>query len=227
MNGLYAIFIKEWSHLRREPFTLLFALIVPTVELLIFGFAIDVTVRNIDTVVLDLDGREDSRRLVEAFANTRTFRIVAHVQSEGEYERALSSGAAKVGLTIPPDFSDRLMRREATSVQVVIDGSNANVATSALNAANLVGLSECLRIARPFVEQVRPLPAREPGVGFGPPIQMRPRILYNPDLISARFFVPGLVGLSMQLVTLFLTAFAIVRERERGTLEQLFVTPVA
>lgn len=227
MNGLYAIFAKEWSHLWREPFTLLFALIVPTIELLIFGFAIDVTVRNIDTVVLDHDGRDESRRLVETFANTRTFRIVARVRSQHEFDRALAAGAAKVGLIIPPDYSDRLVRQQATHVQVLIDGSNANVATAALNAANLVGLSECLRIARPFVEQVRPLPAREPAAGFGPPIQMRPRILFNPDLISARFFVPGLVGLSMQLVTLFLTAFTIVRERERGTLEQLFVTPVA
>lgn len=226
MHGLRAIFIKEWAHLRREPFTLIFALVIPTIELLIFGYAIDVTTRNIETVVMNLDGRAESRLIVEAFANSRTFRIVEQVQDEGRFRAALASGRAKVGVRIPPDYSDRILRGEQTFAQVLIDGSNANVATTALNTANLIGLNQSLRLAAPFIEQVRPPGAREPRAGLGLPIEMRPRILFNPDLISARFFVPGLVGLSMQLVTLFLTAFAIVRERERGTLEQLFVTPV-
>lgn len=226
MRGFWAILLKEFAHVRREPTTLFFAFVVPVIQLTIFGYAIDTTIEDIRTVVFDLDGRREARELVEAFANTRTFRIVERVQNDADFEHAITAGRARVGLRIPPGFSDGLLHGERVSVQVLIDGSDSQAAMTALNTANLLGQNQSVRRARSAAEARQFAPARDPAGALAPPIEIRPRLLYNPDLESARFFVPALVGIIMQLVTLFLTSFAIVREREQGTLEQLFVTPV-
>lgn len=226
MSGFWAILLKELAHIRREPVTLFFAFVVPVIQLTIFGYAIDTTIENIRTVVYDLDGRREARELVEAFSSTRTFRVVGRAATDDEFQHAVTSGRAKVALKIPPDFSDRLLRGERTSVQVLIDGSDSQVAMTALNTANLLSLNLSLRRARGAAEARQFAPARDAFGAPAPPIEVRPRLLFNADLVSARFFVPALVGIIMQLVTLFLTSFAIVREREQGTLEQLFVTPI-
>jgi ABC transporter DrrB family efflux protein len=226
MNGLAAILLKEFAHIRREPLTLFFAFMIPVLQLTIFGYAIQTTIENIRTVVYDLDGRDDSRRLVEAFVNSRKFKVVEQVHDEGAFDAALSSGRAKVGIKIPPDYTECLLRGQQASVQVLIDGSDSQVATTAMNGAALLGLNLSLGRGRTFAEGLQVAVARNPAGQFALPIDVRPRLLYNPNLESASFFVPGLIGIIMQLVTLFLTSFAIVRERELGTLEQLFVTPV-
>jgi len=226
VNGLLAILLKEFAHIRREPTTLFFAFVVPVLQLAIFGYAIDLIVEDIRTVVLDLDGREQSRALVDAFTNARTFKVVERVRTEAEFDAALAAGRAKVGIRIPPDFSDRLLRNQQATVQVLIDGSDSQVAMTALNTANLLGLNQSLKRAKLFAEARQIAVARDPAGGFALPIEVRPRLLFNPELKSANFFVPALLGIILQLVTLFLTSFAIVRERELGTLEQLFVTPV-
>jgi ABC transporter DrrB family efflux protein len=225
-DGFWAICFKEFSHIRRQPATLFFVLVVPVFQTLIFGYAIDTQIDNIPTVIYDLDGRRHARELVDALANTRKFQILGRVLDEESFRRAMTSGRAKVGVTIPPKYSDRLVRGERVEVQVLIDGSDSQVAMTALNSANLLGIHMSIGIAKPKAEALQAGPARDPRGRAALPIEMRPRLLYNPDLQSAHFFVPGLVGIILQLVTLFLTAFAIVRERELGTLEQLFVTPV-
>jgi ribosome-dependent ATPase len=226
MNGLFAMLSKEFAHIRREPTTLFFAFVIPVLQLTVFGYAIDMTIDDIRTVVYNLDGRQDSRQLVDAFRNTRKFKIVGEVHDEAAFDYALASGAAQVGLRIPPDYSDRLLHGEQASVQVLIDGSDSQVATTAMNGAALLGLNASLGRGRQFAEARQLAIARDPAGRLALPIDVRPRLLYNPNLESAYFFVPGLIGIIMQLVTLFLTSFAIVRERELGTLEQLFVTPV-
>jgi ABC transporter DrrB family efflux protein len=225
-RGLGAVFIKEFSHIRRQPSTLFFMLVIPVMQTLIFGFALDTQIEHIPMVVYNLDGRQASRELIQAFENTRKFTVERSAQDDESYRRMLTSGRAKVGLRIPPDYSDRLLRGEQAQVQVLIDGSDSQVATTALNAANLLGLTRSLAIGRIFSESRQLGPARNEAGQVALPIEVRPRLLYNPDLRSAHFFVPGLVGIILQLVTLFLTTFAVVRERELGTLEQLFVTPV-
>jgi ABC transporter DrrB family efflux protein len=225
-DGFTAICLKEFSHIRRQPVTLFFLLVVPVIQTLIFGYAIDTQIEHIPTVVYNLDGRRYSRYLVDAMVNTRKFEVCASVQDEESFRRAMTSGRAKVGVKIPPDYSDRIVRGKQVQVQVLIDGSDSQVATTALNAANLLGVSMSVRIAKTAAETAHGGPSRDPTGRPALPIEMRPRLLYNPDLESSRFFVPGLVGIILQLVTLFLTSFAIVGERERGTLEQLFVTPV-
>ncbi len=225
--GLMAILLKEFSHIRRQPSTLVFMLVVPVMQTLIFGYAINTEIEDIPTVVYDLDGRQAARELRDAFQNTRTFRMIDRVTDEESFRRAMTSGEAKVGLRIPPDYSESLLNHEQAQVQVLIDGSDSQVATAALNTTNLLGINLSLRRTRPFVEALPAVPSRNAEGTAAIPIEMRPRLLYNPNLESSHFFVPGLVGIILQLVTLFLTSFAIVRERELGTLEQLFVTPVS
>jgi ribosome-dependent ATPase len=226
MNGFWAILLKEFSHIRRERSTLFFAFVVPILQLTIFGYAIETTIEHIALVVFDQDGRQESRRLVDAFANSRTFRVVERVSDDAALRHALGSGRAKVGLRIPPDYSERLLAGRQASVQVLIDGSDSQVAMTALNSANLIGLNQSIRRARQMAESRQIAAARDPAGALALPVEVRARLLFNPDLQSAYFFVPALVGIILQLVTIFLTSFAIVRERELGTLEQLFVTPV-
>jgi len=225
-DGLWAVLIKEFVHVRRQRSTLFFMLVVPVLQTLIFGYAIDTQIEHIPTVVFNMDGRAASEDLIEAFENTRAFHVTERVLDDDAFHRALASGSAKVGIRVPPDYTDRLVRNEQVQVQVLIDGSDSQVAMTALNTTNLLGASESMQLARQLGESLNVAPARDPAGRAALPIEMRPRLLYNPDLESNHFFVPGLVGIILQLVTLFLTAFAIVRERELGTLEQLFVTPV-
>lgn len=224
--GLWAILMKEFFHIRRQPITLFFMLVVPVMQTIIFGYAIDTEIENIPMVVFDLDGRQQAREVVASFLNTRKFQLEQRVYDAESFHRALTSGRAKVGLKIPPDFSDQLLRGEQVQLQVLIDGSDSQVATTAQSTAQLLGLSLSMGRAKNVAETLSVAPARDENGEIALPIDTRTRLLYNPDLDSAHFFVPGLIGIILQLVTLFLTSFAIVREREHGTLEQLFVTPV-
>jgi len=226
MAGLFAILAKEFYHIRRQPTTLFFMFVIPVVQTIIFGYAIDTKIEHIPTVVFDMDGRAAARELVDAFTNTNTFQIVERVYDNESFRRELTSGRANVGILIPPNYSQGLLVGEQVQVQVLVDGSDSKVANSALNATNLLGFNLSLRHTRPMIEQLDTVPSRDQFGEAALPIEMRPRLLFNPDLESSHFFVPGLVGIILQLVTLFLTAFTIVRERELGTLEQLFVTPV-
>jgi len=211
-RGLLAILKKEVIHIKRDPATR-FVLAIPLIELLLFGYAIDTDVKYVPTVVLDFNQDAESRRLVSEFENTRYFRMVGEVQSDKDLQDAIVSGRAKVGIKIPPDFSSNLLNGRQGQVQVIIDGSDSTTALQILNSSQQLGFLKSLE--------------RE---GVSPAmfsVDVRPRLLFNPNLQSANFFVPGLIGILLQLVTVFLTAFAIVRERERGTLEQLLVTPVS
>lgn len=226
MNGFVAILLKEFSHIRRDRGTIFFAFLVPALQLTIFGYAIDVTIEHIPLVVMDLDGHQESRRLVEALEASRTFRISERVTDADAFQRALTSGRAKAGVLIPARYTERLLRREQAQVQVLIDGSDSQVATTALTTVNLLALQLSIGKARAMGEMLQVGPARDERGEFVPPIEARARLLFNPNLESSHFFVPGLIAIIMQLVLVFLTSFSIVKEREHGTLEQLFVTPV-
>lgn len=226
MRGFWAILLKEFAHIRRERSTILFAFVVPALQLMIFGYAIDVTIDNIPIAVLDMDGRQESRRLVDALCNTRTFRVERTCLSLDDVHHALRSGRAKAGVVIPAGYSERLLRREQATFQVLIDGSDSQVATTALNTSELLAIRLAMGRARVVAESLQVGPARTGTGAAALPIEVRPRLLYNPDLKSSHFFVPGLIGTILQLVLVFLTSSAVVREREHGTLEQLFVTPV-
>jgi len=214
-RGFSAIVYKETIHILRDPKTLLLMLVIPGIQLTIFGYAIRLDVENIPTVYYNLDGREASRVLLDRFTNTGYFKFVGQSYSDDELNGAIIDGRAKVGIKIPPDFSDDIALGKPSQVQVLIDGSDSTVAMQALNVANAIAMQSSFQI----IQERLP--------GQRQPIEMRPRVLFNPDMKTANFMVPGLIGIVLQVVTMFLTAFAVVREKETGTLEQLMVTPVS
>lgn len=226
LNGLWAVLVKEFVHVRRQPTTLFFMFVVPIIQTILFGYAIETQIENIPTVVLDLDGRIQSQKLIEAFANTRRFDLIERVFDQTAFDHSLRAGRAQVGVVVPPNFSEQMLLGEQTHIQVLIDGSDSQVASTAQSTAQLLGQSISIQLARAKAESLQLAPARNIEGKPVLAIEVRTRLLYNPDLESSHFFVPGLIGIILQLVTLFLTSFAVVRERELGTLEQLFVTPV-
>lgn len=214
-RGLTSIVYKETIHVMRDRKTLFLMLLIPAIQLTVFGYAIDLDIKHVPTVVYNLDGREHSRKMLDAFQNSGYFDFKHIAFSDANLFETIVRGDAQVGIKIPPDLTDNLLAGRPASVQVLIDGSNSSVAMQALNVANAIALRSSLSIVSTTLgtQQL--------------PVEARPRVLFNPDMKTANFMVPGLVGLVMQLVTMILTAFAVVREKENGTLEQLMVTPVS
>ena len=218
-RGFRSIFYKEVIQISRDPLTLALMLLVPMIQLMFFGYAINTDVRNIKTAVYNLDPGPQSRDLLRAFENTDYFQIVRYVGSDEELNNSIVTGSVKVGIKIPPDYSDRLLANRQATVLVLIDGSDSSIATQSLQVASQVGLTESLARLSTELEGSRSGTSQLP-------IEVRPKMLFNPDSRSANFMVPGLIAVILQIITTLLTAFSIVREREQGTLEQLLVTPV-
>ena len=212
-RGFSAVFYKETLHVRRDFATLFFSLIIPMLQMFLLGYGIDTNIRQINTVVYNADGRQESRELLDRLRNSDTFRIYRYVHNDRDLNDAIISGKCRVGIKIPVDYSDKLLHQMSAQVLVLIDGSDSSVAGQAINVTTAIGLDESLRRALANTEAV-----------FA--VDMRPKVLFNPDSRSPNFFLPGLTAVLLLNVTTFLTAFSIVREKERGTLEQLFVTPV-
>jgi ABC-2 type transport system permease protein len=213
-RGFSAVFYKEALHVRRDFGTLFFSLIIPLLQMFLLGFGIDTNIRQINTVVYNADGHRESRELLDRLRNSDTFNLVRYVNTDHDLTDAIISGKCRVGIKIPVDYSDKLLHQMSAQVLVLIDGSDSSVAGQAINVTTAIGLDESLR---------RVL-ANSGTTSFA--VDMRPKILFNPDSRSPNFFLPGLTAILLLNVTTFLTAFSIVREKERGTLEQLFVTPV-
>lgn len=211
-RGLNAVFYKEVLHIKRDSLALFFALAMPVMQMIIIGFGVDTNIRQVKTVVLDEDMHRQSRELIDRLRNTDTFRVVSYVSSDAELNDAIVSGRAHVGVKIPVDYSRRLLDNDTAQVLVLIDGSDSSVAAQALNVSAAVGLDQSL-------QQLL-------GSKVNLPVEIRPKLLFNPGSRSPNFFLPGLTAVLLLFVTTFLTTFSIVREREQGTLEQLFVTPV-
>ena len=212
-SGVWPVCRKEFTHISRDRATLFFALFLPVMQLLLFGFAIDTNIRQIPTIVLDEARTQESRRLLDMFANSDAFKMNAIAQSDSELQSAIVSGKAKAGIKIPVDFSRRLQDGQQATVLVLIDGSDSTVTSFAVNVSSGIALQESLR--------------RMSGGSPGPmPLEVRQTVLFNPSTRSANFFVPGMIAIVLQAMIIMLVAFSIVREREKGTLEQLALTPV-
>jgi ABC-2 type transport system permease protein len=218
-SRLFGIIVKEFIHLRRDLLALTLALAVPVAMLFIFGWAINTDVKHVPTAVWDQSGSVEARSLLEAMVNSQYFDVRRWVRSQKELTRLIDAGTAKVGVVIPPDFATRLTRGQA-EVQVIVDASDPQVATSALNAASLLGAQRSLQILSRTAEGT-PIPR-----SFAPALDMRVRAWYNPDLVSAVFIVPGLIGALLMQTTITAMGVSVVREREKGTLEALIVSPI-
>ncbi|MCX6021710.1 MAG: ABC transporter permease, partial [Chloroflexi bacterium] len=206
----------------RDPRTLIIIIVQPALQLLMFGYAITTTVDHIPTVVLDQASDRASREFLQGLVNSSYFSIVGTANDALELRHAIDAGEARAGVVIPPDFSRNLLAGRPAQVQVMIDGSDPNYAQTAVFAAGAVGQQRSAEALGGRLQRVG-ISTVTSGTGL---IDLRPVVLYNPSMASITFMVPGLIGMILQFQTLILTAFAIVRERERGTLEQLIVTPL-
>lgn len=214
-RGLGAILFKEFISVLRDPMTLFFMLFPPLIEMIAFGYALDNDVKHMPMVILNEDRTVESRQFLDRFVNTETFRIVGEVQNVEELASEIRKGRAYVGMQIPPHFTRDVRAGYPAHVQMLIDGSNSTTALQALNTALGVALTQSVEVLM-----------RETG-RHTVPIEIRPQMLYNPTMRSPNFFVPGVIGVVLQIGTTFATAMAVVRERERGTLEQLLVSPLS
>jgi ABC-2 type transport system permease protein len=213
-RGFTAILYKEFLVVLRDPFTLFFMMFPPLVEMIAFGYALDTDVKNMRTIVLDQDRTEESRQLVKQFENTGTFKVIGEAQSVTELADLIRRGRRTWASRFRRN-SRGLRAGRSAKIQVLIDGSNSTIASSALNTSLNVGFRNGLRaMAERF--GLREFP-----------VEVRPQILYNPEMRSPNFFLPGVIGIVLQIATTFATAMSLVRERERGTLEQLMVSPLS
>lgn len=211
---------KEWLHIIRDPRTLGLVIFMPVMMLVLLGYAVANDVEDLPLAVADLSHTDASRALVEKFTVSGFYLVTHTAQSEAEILEMLDAGTVKAGIYIPEDFGRRISTGGSGTVQFYIDGSNPTVAQTAQLAAETVSQATSQEIL------VQRLERGGAGLTISLPIDTRIRYLYNPNLRKMNFMIPGLVAVILQIQTLLLTAFAIVREREQGTLEQLIVTPV-
>ena len=219
ISRLFAMIRKEFIQAFRDRRTIVIILVMPMMQLFLLGYAATTDVRNISIAVWDQSQTVQSRQLLDAFRAADYFQISYTVGSQDEMQALIESGDVRAVLIIPPDYEHRLMENDA-QVSMVLDGSDASVGSTALSVAQLIGQAYGAKI-------VQEEAARQGAfLKAGSPLQVRTRVWYNPDLLSAYFMIPGVIGQILFMITTILTATSIVRERERGTIEQLIVTPI-
>jgi ABC-2 type transport system permease protein len=220
MNSrLLSIIRKEFIQIRRDRRTLLIIIVMPIMQLFLLGYAATTDVKNISLAVWDQSRTFQSRSLLEAFRAANYFRINFLVGSEDEYRVLIEKGLARAALIIPADY-DRRLSEGSAQVSMVLDGSDATVGGAALSAAQLIGQA----FGTSILAERSALTGLN--ISLRPPVEVRTQVWYNPDLVSAYFNIPGVIGMILSFITALLTATAVVRERERGTIEQLIVTPI-
>ncbi|MBZ5588616.1 MAG: ABC transporter permease [Acidobacteriia bacterium] len=208
MRTLINILVKELLQLRRDPKILPILFVAPVMQLLILGYAATTDVRQVELAVCDLDRTAESRELVESFTRSTYFRVTGAVDAQPALDALLRSGAARVALTIPSGYAAQRSSGRPGAVQLLADGADAMTGTLGLSyAASVLQSASALAGARPLIE-------------------LRPNVLYNPDLVSRNYMVPATLSMILMVMTMLLTAMALVRETEMGTMEQLLVTPL-
>jgi ABC-2 type transport system permease protein len=208
VRTLINIFVKELLQLRRDHKLLPILFIAPVIQLTLLGYAATTDIKRVELAVCDLDRTAASRELVERFTASKYFRVTAKVDSQEQFDPLLQSGKARVALTIPAGFTVERDAGRPGTIQLVADGADAMSGTIGLAYATTVLQGVSL------------------AAGTTPLVELRPTVLYNPDLVSKDFMVPGVLGLIIMIMTMMLTAMAVVRESELGTMEQLLVTPL-
>lgn len=214
MHRIMAVLYKEFLQIRRDRMTLALTFMLPLVQLLLFGFAIQTEVKHIATVVFDQSLSAESREMLDSFSASGYFDVKYIANSYEEVNETIDSGKAKAGIVFPPDFAQKVARGESSPIQVIVDASDSMVSNQAIAVANSIGLLKSQEVIAKKVG-TRSLP-----------YDIRVRPWYNPDGITAYYMVPAILGILVTLSMVMLTSMGIVRERERGTLEQLMVTPI-
>jgi ABC-2 type transport system permease protein len=210
---LWPMLRKEFIQMRRDRLTLAMMVGIPAVQLALFGFAIRTEVRHLPTVVLDQSQSAESRALIAVMRNTGNFDMIGSVTSRAELTDLLASGKAHAAVVIPPEFQTDIKRGRTAQAQIIVDAADPMSSSAAIAGASLAGAARgtAITIGR---------------LGREPPLEVRVRPWYNPAMRTEAYIVPGIIGVLLSLTMLLITGMAIVRERERGTLEQLVVTPL-
>ena len=216
---LKAVAKKEFIHVLRDWRSLFLALAIPMVLILLFGYALDLDLRNVPTVVWDQSGTPTSRKLVSFFDGSPYFSVTKTCDNYRTVQRDLESGRAMIALMIPSDFTKNILADRQASVQVLADGSDANTSRLALGYVTALGMIYSQRIK---TERVR----HRGGEEMVPPVEMVPRAWYNPDLRSRNVIIPGIIAIVMIVIAAMLTSVTVAREWEMGTMEQLISTPI-
>lgn len=216
---LLSIIRKEFIQIGRDTRTLILILVIPVMQLFLLGYAATNDVRNVPLAVFDQSRSTESRALLDSYRAADYFSIAYYTTSEDELRLLIERGDARAGLIIPPDYAQRLAGGNA-QVAFLLDGSDPTVASTAFSAATLIGQQHAITILQERITRTGL------NLSFRPPLEVRTQVWYNPDLISAYFMIPGVIGMILFAITAILTATTIVRERERGTIEQLIVTPI-
>jgi len=221
MHRLRSLVVKEFRQMLREPRSVALSFVVPLVLLLLFGYAITFDIREIRTAVWDRDASVQSRALVRAFLSSGYFRETARVASTGQVRHVLDSGRASVVIVVPEAFERDVLEARPAVVQIPVDGTDSSTASVIQGHAR--------KIVQTFTASIIADRLREAGAlatGELLPIDFRPRVLYNQELKSRNFMVPGLIGVLLTILGVLQTSLAIAREKDRGTLDQLRVTPL-
>jgi ABC-2 type transport system permease protein len=221
MRRFRALIKKEMIHMLRDPRTLVFIFMMPILQLLLLGYVNNTDIKNVPTVVFNQDNSSASRALLDSFNSTGYFSFDYAVYSQAEVNNMIDSGKAEVGIIIPPNYGTNLATGKTADVLVLLDGANPTVAGAVLSAAELVGQAYGASIRSQQLSLRGPV-----GSGSASPVDVRTNVLYNPDLLASYNLVPGLIAMILFQTATSLTALAIVKERERGTIEQLIVTPI-
>ncbi len=212
---ILAIIRKEFSQIKRDKRTIAIIIMMPIMELLLFGYAASTSVDHIPTVVLNHDIGAESQALLEDLSNSQYFDFIYYAEDMADLQAQVDEGRARAGFVIPAEYSREIQSGKTAQVQLIVDGTDPTTAQTILSSAGGVFQARSVEI----IEETL-------GTTMPQPLELRSRVWYNPEMSSIHFNIPGLIGVILQTVTLMLTSFSIVRERERGTMEQLIVTPI-
>jgi drug efflux transport system permease protein len=217
---IYNLVLKEFLQMRRDTYARFRLTVPPLIQMIIFGYAATFEVFNVSTAVLDLDRTQESRELVSRFASNGRFRIVTIAKNPEEVRAAIDRSEATVAIVIQAGFAEELRKGQSAPAQIIVDGTNSNTA--------LIALGYVDEIVSTYAQDIGQDLARRLHAGQPPPpqVSIEPRPWYNPDYNSRWFFVPGVIATLTLVMVVNLTSFAVVREREVGTLEQIMVTPI-
>lgn len=219
LENIFTIYLKEYRQLKRDRRTLSVIIFIPTLMILLYGYALNFDVKHVKMGVFDQSNSKESRDLIQKFFSTEYFDFAGEAASESLIDRYIQDGKATAILVIPRDYAKQILLGKSVDVQILLDGSNSNTATIIMGYANNILQNYSANLTSNYLDRK----------GF--PISMgaidyRPRVYYNPQLKSAKFLVPGLIGFILMVLTIVSTAISVVREKERGTLELILLAPV-
>ncbi len=209
---------KEFLQIWRDKRSLSVLLLFPALLIMVAGYALNFNVKHVSTAIFDQDKSSQSREFIQNFSNTEYFDINYSVENYKEIDNLLNEGKAMIAIVIPTNFSHNLLAGRDAAVQIIIDGSNANTATNAIGYVSAIIQTYSSKLAAEVLARM--------GKEMFVPIDFRPKIWYNPELSTAKFLVPGLIGFILMISAVISTSLSVVREKERGTMEQMMVSPL-